>query len=619
MSDWLDDDDGCDDAELMELAEAAAASGNFDISKFDPTAPFDQSVFDAMRDAVRDMHDDGDALDDATPEQIAAIKKAIEDKQFEPKEYKLKVTKKIIAVIDSETDPFEYGLAVKPFTIGVALPDRYIDFWGDDCVDQFFAWLACEEDEYIFYAHNGGKFDFFFFLKYLDADQTPLIMNSRLVKVFFGKQEFRDSFAIIPQALSSYKKDDIDYAKFTRARRNRHKAEILAYQKSDCLYTLELIKGFHELFGDKLTIASAALPMLHSLHGFQRMGATQDARFRPYYYGGRVQCFERGILLPKPGKKWKMVDRNSMYPAEMRDSLHPISREGELQSKITDKTDFACIEAYSDGCLPVRAEDGSLSFPRGRGTFYATIHEINAGLDTGTLTIHRVKHAWAFARKTTFEDFVMRFYGLRLDAKEIGDKIRDILYKLILNSAYGKFALNPDKFKQYMMTLGDFPEPLATKENPKGWSLEVQSGDIFIWSRPNPRKGGYYNVATAASITGAARANLWRNIQLAERPVYCDTDSIICQDFHGHLDPKALGAWDLEKTGDMCAIAGKKLYALFNEGQAIKKAAKGVGITEDEIVSICRGQEVLFKNAAPTFKLNGDVEFISRRVKMTGN
>jgi hypothetical protein len=64
------------------------------------------------------------------------------------------------------------------------------------------ATLTAEGDEFIIYAHNGGKFDFFFFLDYLDADQAPLIMGGRLVKINFAGQEFRDSFAIIPQALS---------------------------------------------------------------------------------------------------------------------------------------------------------------------------------------------------------------------------------------------------------------------------------------------------------------------------------------------------------------------------------------------------------------------------------
>lgn len=565
---------------------------------------------------------------DLTPEQIAEIQAKIEANRCAPVPYNLKPTKKIIAVVDSETDPFAPDLIVKPFCIGFDTGDRYVDFWGDDCVEQFFDYLAtltAEGYEFVIYAHNGGKFDFFFFLKYLDAEQSPLIMGGRLVKIHFASQEFRDSFAIIPQALGSYQKDEIDYDKFKRENREKHKAEILAYMRSDCKYTRELICGFHEMFGDKLTIASASLAMLRSFHGFEQMkSAGMDERFRQYYFGGRNQCFETGVLRPKHSARFLVYDRNSMYPAEMREALHPISNRPELQTSIDKDTDFACIEAINDGALPFRTEKGDLDFTVKRGTFYATIHEINAGLDTGTLKIIRVKHAWKFDRKATFAEFVDHFYGLRLEADANGDMLRKALYKLCLNSPYGKFALNPRKFRQWAMTIGEVPEPLLSPENPEGWSLHSQSGDLFIWSRPNPRKGGFYNVATAASITGAARANLLRNIALAKRPVYCDTDSIICEGFRGELNETELGGWKLEAEGDRCAIAGKKLYTVFNNaelvatGKAIKKASKGVRLTPAEIVQVCRGQEVVYQNPVPNFKLDGSAEFVTRRIRKTG-
>lgn len=571
---------------------------------------------------------DADA-DDLTPEQIAEIQAKIEANRCAPVPYEIKATKKIVAVVDSETDPFEVDLIVKPFTIGFDMGEMgYVDFWGDDCVDQFFAYLAtltAEGYEFVIYAHNGGKFDFFFFLPYLDEQTSPLIMGGRLVKIFFQGQEFRDSFAIIPQSLASYQKDEIDYDLFRREKREKHKAAILHYQRKDCQYTRELIMGFHNMFGDKLTIASAALPMLQSFHGFEKIkGDAFDERFRRYYFGGRNQCFETGVLRPKYGKHFFVYDRNSMYPSVMRDELHPISNRPELQTSITNETDFACVEAINDGALPTRNEKGDLDFTVERGTFYATIHEIRAGLDTGTLKILRVKHAWKFDKKATFGEFVEKFYNLRKLAKEEGDAIRNILYKLLLNSAYGKFALNPRKFKQWIMTIGEVPEPLANADNPNGWSLHSQSGDLFIWCRPNPRQGGFYNVATAASITGAARANLLRNIALAKRPIYCDTDSIICEGFRGELNETELGGWALEATGDRCAIGGKKLYAVYNQrelldsGTAIKKASKGVRLTPNEIVSVCRGQEVIYRNPVPNFKLDGSADFVSRRITKTG-
>jgi len=564
-------------------------------------------------DEISGDYDDNDS-DELTPEQVAAYLAKRESERCEPVPYKHKTTKKIIAVVDTETDPFATGVIVKPFCLGFDTGERYLEFWGDDCVKQFFDFLATETAqgiEYLIYAHNGGKFDFFFFLPYLDAGQTPLIMGGRLVKIYFGGQEFRDSFAIIPQGLAGYQKDEIDYNLFTRDKRERHRAAILKYMKSDCHYTRDLIVGFHALYGDKLTIASASLCMLNSYHGFEKFsGEGIDDRFRRYYFGGRNQCFETGVLRPRPGKTFYLYDRNSMYPAEMRDTLHPISNRPELQTAIDKDTDFACIEAVNYGALPTRDEKGGLDFTVETGTFYATIHEINAGLDTGTLKINRVKHAWKFDRKSTFAEFVNRFYGYRLDAKAEGDKVKDILFKFGLNSPYGKFALNPRKFKQWAMTIGEIPEPQATSDNPEGWSLHSQSGDLFIWSRPSPRKMGFYNVATAASITGAARANLLRNLALSDRPIYCDTDSIICEGFKGELNDTELGFWALEATGDRVAVAGKKLYTLYNQaelaatGKAIKKASKGVRLEPAEIVAVCNGQEVVYENPVPNFTLS---------------
>jgi hypothetical protein len=573
-------------------------------------------------------YDDTDE-DELTEDQLAALQAEFEAKRCAPVEYKLKPTKKIIAVVDTETDPFAYGCNVKPFCLGFDTGERYVDFWGDDCVKQFFDFLATETaegNEYVIYAHNGGKFDFYFFLEYLDPDQAPLIMGGRLVKIMFQGQEFRDSFAIIPQSLASYQKDEIDYDNFTRDKREQYKAEILHYMRKDCQYTRELICGFHNMFGDKLTIASAAMCMLNSFHGFEKMTSEgMDDRFRQYYYGGRNQCFETGVLRPKFGPHFLVYDRNSMYPAEMRDALHPISNRPRLQTAIDQDTDFACIEAINHGALPMRDEKGGLDFTVKRGTFYATIHEIRAGIDTGTLEIIRVKHAWAFDRKATFREFVEHFYGLRLEAGERGDILAKTLYKLCLNSPYGKFALNPRKFKQWALTVGEIPEPQWSPDHPDGWSLHSQTGDLFIWQRPSPRRNGFYNVATAASITGAARANLLRNLALSKRPIYCDTDSIICEGLRGDLNETELGGWKLEAIGDRAAIAGKKLYTIYNQtdlrdtGEAIKLASKGVRLTPREIIAVCNGEEITYRNPVPTFKLDGSTEFVSRRINKTGS
>jgi hypothetical protein len=562
------------------------------------------------------------------------------DDEIEPIPYPRKDTKKIIAVVDCETDPFDHGLIVKPFSIGFETPDRYIDFWGDDCVKQFFNYLATLEERYIIYAHNGGKFDFFFFLEFLAANTSPRIINGRLVQIFFGQQEFRDSYAIVDIPLAKFQKDEIDYAKFKRHCRETHKEEIRQYLKTDCHYLYQLVTEFHNRFGDKLTSASAALQVLNSFHGFERFTSDAiDEKFREYYYGGRVQCFETGLLKPNKNAHWLVVDRNSMYPSAMKECLHPISATYELNDKITDKTDFATIIATNRGALPSRADNGSLTFDVPYGRFFATIHEIQAGLETGTLEIEKVECAWEFERKSTFAEFVDYHYPLKAKAKFDKDKLSEIMYKLILNSAYGKFALNPRKFKSWKLTLGDIPEPLASEDYPDGWTLHSSNGAFYIWERPSPRRGGFYNIATAASITGAARANLLRNLSHARRPIYCDTDSIICEDFGGFMHDTELGGWKVEATGDYAAIAGKKLYAIFannkldthvykGEEYTLKKASKGCTLTGEEIIQICNGEAILYKNPVPSFHLHnqgkfdldgiGSADFIKRTIRMTG-
>lgn len=550
------------------------------------------------------------------------------DDETSPVPYAKKETKKLIAVVDTETDPFAPGFLIKPFALGFRTPNSYVHFWGDDCVEQFFAYLATLNEQYIIYAHNGGKFDFFFFLKFLAPNTSPRIINGRLVQVFFGKQEFRDSYAVVDIPLSKFQKDEIDYALFVPGLREKHKVEILRYLESDCDYLYTLISEFQNRFGDRLTGASAAIAVLNSFHGFERITSEQiDAKFREYYFGGRNQCFEQGELIPSSGEEWLIVDRNSMYPSVMAEALHPVSSTYKTGTEINERTDFACIDAINNGALPSRLDSGGLDFTIPQGTFFATGHEIRAGLETGTLRILRTHVTYEFDKRASFAEFVNYYYPLRLQAKFNKDKLADIMYKLILNSSYGKFALNPRKFKNWKMTYGEIPQPLASEEYPEGWSLHSSNGNIFIWERPSPRRSGFYNIATAASITGAARANLLYNLAKAQRPIYCDTDSIICERFSGNLHETDLGGWKIEGRGTLAAIAGKKLYAIFDRDKLIKKANKGCQLEGEQIIELCRGAEITYNNPVPSFHLHnkgkhqldvGSADFTPRRIRMTG-
>jgi len=170
----------------------------------------------------------------------------------ELREYKKPKTHGRICVFDSETDPFEAGASIKPFTCGFYDGEDYVDFWGDDCIDQFGRYMHSRRGERLLvYAHNLGGFDVHFLYDYFDPDSTPLVIGARIAKVDIFGQEWRDSLKIIPVPLRDFQKDVFDYSKNKRAVREDHREEICLYQRHDCEYLYTLVSEFHATFGHR--------------------------------------------------------------------------------------------------------------------------------------------------------------------------------------------------------------------------------------------------------------------------------------------------------------------------------------------------------------------------------
>lgn len=566
-----------------------------------------------------------------------------------------------IVTADLETDPFEYGKMVRPFLGGYYDGEKIVSFWGEDCIEKMIASLEAENEPYVIYVHNGGRFDFFYFVKHFRSSMR--IVNGRIIQAATGKHEWRDSFAIMPFPLADYDKDQIDYEKFRAEVREQHREEIMRYFRKDLTSLHELVTAFHAEFGDKLTIGSASMKQIKLRHKFSTGSTEYDAKFRKnFYYGGRNQVFQSGVIKTKI----KIEDVNSMYPYVMKSYLHPIGVGHSVSNRIERDTVFVVTEGKNYGAFPTREKDGSLNFTREYGIFHTTIHEYNAALDTGCFKPRRIIKTYGWANRGTFEEFVSHFYNERAAAKLAGNKIRTIFYKYVLNSGYGKFAQNPDNyFDWYITPLGETPpdqcdcechyqvtnsckcefsESHGASTCVQFWTPNYRHDDYLIWQRPLQTKSlSWYNVATGASITGAARAVLLRGIHGATNPLYCDTDSIICSDLaRVRMDDSELGAWKLEGTGRLAAIAGKKLYAVFDRENPkepnpkkphecnhkdapcpicglVKKAHKGARLTGLQILRIAQGEEIDSCNPVPAFKWDGTYTFTKRTIRATGN
>lgn len=516
-----------------------------------------------------------------------------------------------IAVADSETDPFLFGRVPSPFVWGFFDGVKYRWFWGEkDCTDQFFNFLDTLKEPHRIYVHNGGKFDFFFTLRYV---QNPIkIINGRLVQFKYGIHTIVDSWAIIPESLEAANaKTKIDYAKFEKEKRATYREEILDYLHDDCVYLYELCRAFVDEFGTRLTIGGTAMAELKKHHRTIKCGPAHDKKFRPFYFGGRVQCFEKGII----HGDFILVDRNSMYPAVMRDEKHPIGEEYEYTTsyKYALESGMPFFIEFDGICrsLPRRTKKGEVKYDGERGHFCVTGHEFRAAIELDLIERISGVHAWICCDYETYGEFIEHFNAAKIQAEILGDKIHRSFYKRIMNSGYGRFAINPEKFEDYVIRkLGE--------AQPYGYYPLADYGEFEIWSKPSDH-GQYQDVAIGASITGAARADLMRSLAIARRPIYCDTDSILCEAFPGEQDQKRLGAWKTEMSGiKVAAIGGKKLYALFDaENECRKYASKGCRISPEQIFNACKGDEILYNQIAPTFSLTNGSTFLTRRIRAT--
>jgi len=530
-----------------------------------------------------------------------------------------------IAVIDAETDPFKFERVPKPFCWGFYDGTIYRYFWDSfiggklvlSATEQMLDFLESYTEPLTIYAHNGGKFDFLFFIQKFSGNIR--IVNGRVLEAKFGIHTFRDSYAILPISLGKAKagKKEISYKLMEADVRENHKEEILEYLEADCIGLFNLVVAFTDEFGDILTIGSAAMREFKKFHKFDSMSKASDKFHRNYYFGGRCQCFQTGII----NMPIKVFDVNSMYPYVMASMRHPIGAQSEIRKKITDKTFFVCWEGLNNNAVPFRIiKTGGLDFTLKSGIFWSTIHEFNTALEFGLIAPRRIIHTVNFDKSMTFESFVDHFYTSRKIAQANSNYFLELFYKLILNSAYGKFAQNPEHYADsIILPWGDIP--------PEEYILEYRHDEYAIWSKP-ALKHSYYNVATAASITGGSRSILLQGISHSDTPLYCDTDAVFCRDMIGNINAINLGAWKEEKSGDQMAIGGKKLYALMDGDICVKKASKGTNLNPLAIFQIARGDTIETRNDAPTFKLGVPGKsksdkafehiFIERKISKTG-
>ena len=528
-----------------------------------------------------------------------------------------------IIALDIETVRAVYGEKPEALCVCLYIPaERYTwtsTGWGPDCIVQAETELArlrkSRKAPYLIIAHNGGKFDFGYFKQ---DEGAKRLVGSRLLQTSICGIPALDTMLLMPAALKQ-----LGSKWETNLADHRLDADLFAQQTiklycaNDCKVLADAYMRFAKVFTGvetdhpKATAASNAFSELKktlpgSHQSLWKTTGVYDARIRPYYHGGIVNTFGQARDIEG---EFLMIDANSMYPGVMMNMDHPASNQFieivnpkiDRRGKLVGFRDTFFLIHFTGRAklMPHVKPTGGLEYDV-EGEYWVTSHELQASMRYGFARIDKVHEVLLFKETCRFGEFVDTFYNARMECKARKDPV-EIVYKIILNSAYGKFGMDPRNYGEHATTFTK--EPPENTEGYEPWQYVGASplGDTYYWERQkilDPEDQDFINVATAASITGGARATLIDAIggivQAGGTVHYTDTDSVT---FEGGIAGlklgKKLGEWKVEAECDRLVIAGPKLYAMRQKDGKWKMASKGVRAKPEQIIDLVANKEDL--------------------------
>lgn len=315
---------------------------------------------------------------------------------------------------------------------------------------------------------------------------------------------------------------------------------------------------------------------------------------RSAYSGGRVECFRVGNY---PGKHF-YYDVNSMYPFVMKNFIYPCRLVS--YRKRGDQKDLArmldCGYLVVARCHVIQPEPalgcklgGHFIFPIGDFWGIFTTPEIkyllenNQIIDVGAFAVYE--------GGPIFSSYVEYFYNERLKAKAAGDRVRDKLFKMLLNSLYGKFGQTGETWEP----VGEAdPEQVGIIEKLNYQTGQRETLKIFggtIFKKMTETEAFNSFPAVAAHVTAYARMTLWKYIEIAgkENVLYCDTDSIFVNEIghvalQPHHDERTLGKIKLEQAAEGLTLYAPKDYIFGSlvKRKGIKKGSRQISDNEFE-------------------------------------
>lgn len=418
----------------------------------------------------------------------------------------------------------------------------------------------------IFYFHN-LKFDGAFLIYYLlengfkigydnNSGTINTLITDRLVWYTFtvhynGRTyRFRDSMKKIIGSLRKaaedfelpIKKGEIDY-RLHRDEGYQATDEEIEYIHNDTEILADVMQYYYENGMTGLTNASDAMKAYKNIvsdSGFKSyfplLPKKVDAFIRKSYKGGF--CYLNPEYYNVPLGKIYKYDVKSMYPSRMRDCMLPFGIPIHYNGKYEYDKDYPLyfqeIKVCCDlkkGRIPSIQTKSFMSIKLNYlkstdGKMYELVlskPDLERLLDD--YEIHEIEYTHGFKFRGTdvlFKDYINHYFEL----KETSKGAKKALYKIFLNSLYGKFAMMVERAQ----------------------ALPRYSESKLFYDKTELEEVDPVYIAVAAYITSMARKHLLDGIYAnLDTFIYCDTDSMhLLAPVKGVDKGNKLGQWAIE-------------------------------------------------------------------------
>jgi len=465
------------------------------------------------------------------------------------------------------------------------------------------------------YFHNFSRFDGILLMKYYasraDKGYTfkPLLRNLKLYELAVYRDRklvfrLRDSYTLLPSSLAKLaktlcpqlgSKGSIPHDEVRVANLMDLREQLLEYMIQDIRLLGGVMLKAQDIYWTKykvdiedcLTLSSLAMTIYRSKYydsiswPIHIPSRNEDTFIRRGYYGGHADTY-------KPyGENLYYYDVNSLYPYIMKSCPMPggvpvwhANLEGQELSNL-----YGFIEAYvvcpntiTRPFLPYRDHNDTLLFPTGKfvGVYFS--EELIYARDLGYKIFPM--RGYLFEKKPSpFDSFVTSLFASRQEAKLSGDEAMAYSYKILMNSLYGRFGINPkstisevcNRNRYDYLTQRDnliFGDKLSEQYYIVSYVGNAGNVEDKDWNPPKISA-----VQLAAAITAQSRIHMYKYIS---RPdcYYTDTDSAILGSPlpEDEISPIELGKLKLEHFVKRGIFLAPKSYTIVTEeaGDIIK-------------------------------------------------